>query len=148
MTHGIDDALTDEIAKLRSAFLAAVPAAFDDHRFGEMMGSPWSVLQYVIEHFAEQEKFIMSDTYDSTQDTLDHIAKVEGYLSLIADYLRIRAAVHDQSKLQLPEKEIFDKVTPRLKTLTYGSDEYKAALSASFAACIVPQADSLTDALT
>lgn len=67
-------------------------------------------------------------TYDSTQDTLDHVAKVEGYLSLCADLLRMRAACHDDSKLESPEKEIFDAITPKLKTLTYGSDEYKAAL--------------------
>lgn len=70
----------------------------------------------------------MTDAYDSTQDTLEHIAKVEGYLSLCADMLRIRAAQHDDSKLESPEKEIFDAVTPRLKELTYGSYEYKVAL--------------------
>lgn len=46
--------LTDEIAKLRDAFLTAVPAAMDDHRFGEMMGSPWSVLYRVTEYFNDQ----------------------------------------------------------------------------------------------
>jgi hypothetical protein len=70
----------------------------------------------------------MSDLYDSTQDTLEHIARVEGYMSLFADLLRLRAARHDASKLESPEKEIFDAVTPKLKTLTYGSDEYKSAL--------------------
>lgn len=68
------------------------------------------------------------NTYDSTKETLSHIAKVEGYLSLIADLLRIRGRVHDASKLQSPEKELFDEWQPKLKTLTYGSDEYKAAL--------------------
>lgn len=68
-------------------------------------------------------------SYDSTQDTLDHIAKVEGYLSLIADWLRARGHVHDVSKLESPEKEIFDTVTPKLRGLTYGSDEYKAAIA-------------------
>jgi hypothetical protein len=67
-------------------------------------------------------------SYDSTQDTLDHIARVEGYLSLCADYLRIRAAKHDASKLQEPEKSLYDEWTPKLRDMTYGSDEYKAAL--------------------
>jgi hypothetical protein len=67
-------------------------------------------------------------SYDSTQDILEHIARVEGYLSLIADQLRIRAARHDQSKLQEPEKSLYDEWTPKLCELTYGSDEYKAAL--------------------
>ena len=70
----------------------------------------------------------MTTQYDSTQDTLNHIAKVEGYLSLCADLLRIRGTKHDQSKLESPEKEIFDAVTPLLKTLTYGSYEYQRAL--------------------
>lgn len=70
----------------------------------------------------------MTEPYDSTNDTLEHIAKVEGYLSLCADLLRMRAAVHDVSKLEAPEKQIFDEVSPKLKALTYGSDEYKAAL--------------------
>jgi hypothetical protein len=68
-------------------------------------------------------------SHDSTQDTLNHIAKVEGYLSLIADWLRIRGAQHDASKLQSPEKEIFDVVTPKLSALEYGSEAYKQALT-------------------
>ena len=38
------------------------------------------------------------------------------------------AAEHDLSKLEEPEKSIFDKFTPKLKSSTYGSDEYKAHL--------------------
>lgn len=49
------DALTDEIAKLRDAFLAAVPAARDDYPFSEMIGSPWSVLYRVEKYFSELE---------------------------------------------------------------------------------------------
>lgn len=70
----------------------------------------------------------MTQAYDSTRDTQDHIAKVEGYLSLIADLLRIRAHVHDASKLYDPEKAIFDEVTPKLSALEYGSAEYMDAL--------------------
>lgn len=70
----------------------------------------------------------MNELYDSTNDTKEHIAKVEGYLSLFADCLRIRGAVHDQSKLESPEKAIFDDVSPKLKALTYGSYEYQMAL--------------------
>jgi hypothetical protein len=35
-----------------------------------------------------------------------------------------RSRVHDLSKLESPEKEIFDEYTPKLKGSTYGSDEY------------------------
>lgn len=69
-------------------------------------------------------------SYDSTQATLDHIAKVEGHMSLVADMLRIRGRFHDSSKLQSPEKELYDEWTPKLSTMTYGSDEYKAGLQA------------------
>lgn len=70
----------------------------------------------------------MSDSYDSTQDTLDHIKKVQNYLLDVVLDLRQRSLFHDLSKLKSPEKEVFDAVTPKLKALTYGSDEYKAAL--------------------
>jgi hypothetical protein len=67
--------------------------------------------------------------YDSTNDTFDHIAKVRRKLDEFRDALGERARLHDRSKLESPEKEVFDAVTPKLKALTYGSDEYKAALA-------------------
>lgn len=66
--------------------------------------------------------------YDSTKDTLEHIHRVQGLLAFASSQLRKRGDVHDQSKLEGIEKETFDRVTPLLKTLEYGSDEYKAAL--------------------
>lgn len=35
---------------------------------------------------------------------------------------------HDDSKLEEPEKSFFDKYTPMLASLDYGSDEYNQAL--------------------
>lgn len=67
--------------------------------------------------------------YDSTQDTLDHIDKVRLRLNDVIKALFSRSLAHDQSKFESPEKEVFDAVTPKLKGLTYGSDEYKAALA-------------------
>lgn len=69
-------------------------------------------------------------SYDSTKDTLNHIGMVEGSLSLVADLLRIRGYDHDASKLDAPEKQLYDDWAPRLKKLTYGSEEYRAALVA------------------
>lgn len=66
--------------------------------------------------------------YDSTQDTKDHIEKVQSRLKEIRTDLYLRGEVHDLSKLESPEKETFDAVTPKLSGLTYGSDEYRAAL--------------------
>jgi hypothetical protein len=65
--------------------------------------------------------------YDSTKDTQEHIDKVRHYLWEFTNELDKRSREHDASKLQSPEKEAFDEVTPQLRGLTYGSDEYKAA---------------------
>lgn len=69
-------------------------------------------------------------SYDSTKDTQAHIDRVSELLNQAADELRRRGSVHDQSKLADPEKALFDEYTPKLKDCTYGSDEYKAFLSA------------------
>lgn len=70
-----------------------------------------------------------SDKYDCTNDVLDHRRRVAFWLKyLTADVLERRAELHDESKLHPPEKEIFDEFTPKLKSLEFGSAEYKAAL--------------------
>jgi len=68
-------------------------------------------------------------SYDSTADTLTHIRRVNQLLLLTALNLQTRATLHDQSKLEEPEKSMFDRFTPMLRTLTYGSEEYKACLA-------------------
>lgn len=67
-------------------------------------------------------------TYDCTADTLAHIRRVQHYLGVLVRDLLHRGEVHDDSKLGPEEKPLFDEMTPLLKTLTYGSDEYKASL--------------------
>lgn len=66
--------------------------------------------------------------YDSTQDTIDHIGNVEKLLEKVVINLEYRSSDHDASKLQEPEKSMYDEFTPKLKTSTYGSDEYKIFL--------------------
>jgi hypothetical protein len=66
--------------------------------------------------------------YDSRFDTAQHISKVRKYLNWVREEIAVRALLHDQSKLESPEKEVFDIVTPKLKELTYGSSEYLASL--------------------
>jgi hypothetical protein len=46
----------------------------------------------------------------------------------IVDELCERGRVHDQSKLESPEKELFDEMTPMLAQLDYGTPQYYAAL--------------------
>lgn len=67
--------------------------------------------------------------FNSMTDTLQHIANVERLINLVAETLRLRGAVHDASKLSDPEKEIFDRFTPILRGLTYGSNEYRQTLN-------------------
>ena len=69
----------------------------------------------------------MSD-YDSTEDTKEHIGKVQLNLLNVCTNLLKRSTAHDESKLKDPEKELFDQETPKLSKLTYGSQEYKDAL--------------------
>ena len=70
----------------------------------------------------------MIDKYDSTEDTKLHINKVNELLNQAAQELIKRGSVHDSSKLESPEKELFDEFTPKLKNSTYDSDEYKENL--------------------
>ncbi len=68
------------------------------------------------------------EKYDSSVDTLKHIKRVAQLLTECSTELIRRANKHDDSKLESPEKEIFDEYTPKLKHSTYGSDEYKEFL--------------------
>ena len=66
--------------------------------------------------------------YDSKQDTFAHINQVRNLLEEVQENLVLRKIRHDASKLETPEKEMYDEFTPKLKAMTYGSDEYKASL--------------------
>lgn len=68
------------------------------------------------------------EKYDSTKDTLLHIKRVAQLLTEAAAEMIRRANVHDNSKLNSPEKEFFDEYTPKLAGSTYGSEEYKEFL--------------------
>ena len=66
--------------------------------------------------------------YDSKADTLLHIKRVAELMTNASSELIRRSNVHDNSKLESPEKELFDEFTPKLKGCTYGSEEYKEYL--------------------
>jgi hypothetical protein len=70
----------------------------------------------------------MGMSYDSTNDTLEHINKVQARVEEVTNNLIVRASRHDMSKLAEPEKSGYDKLTFRLRDVVYGSDEYRAAL--------------------
>jgi len=65
---------------------------------------------------------------ESRKHTVYHIMRVQTLLNQVRGLLLERGENHDLSKLSPPEVDIFDKYTPKLKALTYGSDEYKQCL--------------------
>ena len=67
-------------------------------------------------------------SYDSKDDTQKHIDTVRGFIGEIKANLFGRASIHDLSKLEEPEKSMYDEFTPKLRDSTYGSEEYKGFL--------------------
>jgi uncharacterized protein DUF5662 len=67
--------------------------------------------------------------YDSTVDTTLHIDRVRFLLGKCAIILLERGTRHDASKLEEPEKAIFDAVGNRLAVITYAGEEYKHSLA-------------------
>ena len=61
-------------------------------------------------------------------ETITHIETVRRFLTLCIRELEERAIVHDASKNESPELEVFTDMTPKLKGSTYGSDEYNGFL--------------------
>jgi Family of unknown function (DUF5662) len=66
--------------------------------------------------------------YDSREATAEHIEAVRRLLYEVIRDLGLRAIRHDESKLKAPEKEGFDRFTPLLGNMEYGSPEYMQAL--------------------
>jgi hypothetical protein len=65
---------------------------------------------------------------DERFKTLRHIEAVRNHLNACVRELLSRGERHDQTKLQDPEREAFDRLTPLLRGSTYGSDEYEGFL--------------------
>ena len=65
---------------------------------------------------------------DSKQDTMKHKRWVGKLMGELIGELEYRAVHHDDSKLEEPEKSLFDEYSPKLSKCTYGSDEYKKFL--------------------
>lgn len=62
--------------------------------------------------------------FDSTEGTLEHIARVREFLREIEYAFVCRGIDHDKSKLEEPEKSVYDEYTPKLRDTPYGSEEY------------------------
>lgn len=61
--------------------------------------------------------------------TMRHIETVRNFLSSVIIELVMRGVRHDQSKLESPEIEYLEKYTPKLRGLTYGSEEYQTCMA-------------------
>jgi hypothetical protein len=66
--------------------------------------------------------------YDSRPETYEHIARVRRLIHGAVNDLMRRGEEHDLSKLEDPEVSGWNEATPRLKDLTYGTDEYREEL--------------------
>jgi len=66
----------------------------------------------------------VEEKYDSRLDTYAHVKRVNHFLVIFIRDLLERGINHDTSKFEDPEKAAFDKYTPILKQLQYGSKEY------------------------
>lgn len=63
-------------------------------------------------------------------DTFRHIERVRNLLNVCSIELLKRGELHDQTKLDHPEVELFTEYTPKLSGCTYGSEEYQGYLKA------------------
>lgn len=57
-------------------------------------------------------------------ETFRHIERVRNLLNDFCVHLLKRGELHDQTKMENPEVEIFTEFTPKLANCTYGSEEY------------------------
>lgn len=64
----------------------------------------------------------MPEEYDSSEATLLHKESVKRKIDAFCQKMYVRAENHDNSKLEEPEKSVFDEVTPKLRTLEYSDD--------------------------
>lgn len=67
---------------------------------------------------------------DSTKDTEEHRQEIARNIQHFCNKMSFRAAAHDLSKLQSPEKEGFDRAPLKLSDMTYNSQEYAKSLVA------------------
>lgn len=60
--------------------------------------------------------------------TMRHIERLRNLLNICVVELLRRGELHDQTKLEAPEVQLFTEYTEKLKDCTYGSPEYKEFL--------------------
>lgn len=74
---------------------------------------------------------VMSDEkIQSLIETKEHVEKVQEFMRVIIKVLLKRTCEHDRTKFYEPELAAFLENTPKLKTVEYGSQQYKDILTA------------------
>ena len=71
---------------------------------------------------------MLEKSKDLTNETRKHISRVKEIIDIIINELNLRAINHDKSKLESPEREELNRMVPKLKHSTYGSEEYNQFL--------------------
>lgn len=66
---------------------------------------------------------------ETTAQTWQHIDLLRKFLRVMSVALLTRGETHDRSKLARAEVDTFTEFTPKLKSCTYGSEEYKGYLA-------------------
>ena len=61
-------------------------------------------------------------------EVLKHVNEVRGNIWRLIKELDQRGQIHDASKFQTPEREVYAAATPKLAETEYGSKEYQALL--------------------
>ncbi len=77
---------------------------------------------------SEEESSLADRIAQSDAETRQHINEVRKRLYQIIELLDERAQVHDKSKLESPEREIFGAHCAELHKTEYGTPEYSALL--------------------
>jgi hypothetical protein len=74
------------------------------------------------------ERATSEQVLQATIETGEHRQLIQQMTRFLGTHLMDRGYTHDNSKLTSPEIEVFALYTPKLKTTTYGSEEYKRYL--------------------
>lgn len=97
----------------------------NEAEMGDAADALWALCRRIV-----PEEPVIEDLDENPHPTQVHIDRVRELLCIVRSELKSRGLVHDRSKLESPEREIFEEMTPKLRGLTYGSAEYQACLQA------------------
>ncbi len=81
-----------------------------------------------VDYAKVEKQAIAKQIVDVTNQLLQHNLEVQKLMCWVAGELAVRGTAHDGSKFLDEEFNTFVEFTPLLKTTTYDSKEYKAAL--------------------